>query len=95
MTAEARVRVRVSGRVQGVNYRWETKRAAERAGVRGWVRNRGDGTVEAVFEGARAALEAMLDWCRRGPPHAAVQTVTVDWESCCSETAGFEIRYGG
>ncbi len=61
------VRVLVSGRVQGVWYRQSCAQAARAAGVRGWVRNRADGRVEAWFEGGRSAVEAMLDWSRAGP----------------------------
>ena len=71
------VRVRVSGRVQGVWYRsWTVERAAL-YGLSGWVRNRADGTVEAVFAGHAAAVDAMVEECRQGPPAARVSGVTV------------------
>jgi acylphosphatase len=57
----------VSGFVQGVSFRWYTSRRAHTSGVQGWVRNQPDGTVEAVFEGERAAVEQMIEWCRDGP----------------------------
>ncbi|MCG6907061.1 MAG: acylphosphatase [Desulfobacteraceae bacterium] len=70
----------ISGRVQGVFYRMETLRAVEAiGGVTGWVKNRSDGTVEAVFEGPRGRVEAVLAWCRNGPPRARVTAVTVSW----------------
>lgn len=63
-----RARVFVSGKVQGVFYRDTTKKEADKRGVRGWVRNRKDGRVEAVFEGEAAAVDAMVAWCRIGSP---------------------------
>jgi acylphosphatase len=67
--------VRVSGRVQGVGYRGGLRSAALAQGVSGWVRNRRDGSVEAVLQGEAAAVEAVLDWARRGPPAARVAEV--------------------
>ncbi len=65
MVENVRARALITGRVQGVAYRYETQWAAERLGVSGWVRNRADGSVEAVFEGERPKVEEMLAWCRR------------------------------
>lgn len=64
----ARARVFVSGKVQGVFYRDTTKQEAQKRGVRGWVRNLRDGRVEAVFEGPKDAVDAMVAWCRVGSP---------------------------
>ena len=72
-----RRRVIVSGRVQGVFFRETTRHLAERAGVAGWVRNRPDGTVEAVFEGEWDAVEQVVEACRTGPPMAEVTNVEV------------------
>jgi acylphosphatase len=80
----------ISGRVQGVAYRIETQWAAERIGVRGWVRNLPDGRVEAVFEGGREEVDEILEWCRRGPALARVDAVDVRWEN---PTGGFT-RFG-
>ena len=81
----------VYGMVQGVFYRDTCRRMAWRQGVAGWVRNRPDGTVEAVFEGDQGAVYRMVAWARRGPPHA-----TVDWiETLAEEPEGlteFTIR---
>ncbi len=66
MVENVRARALITGRVQGVAYRYETQWAAERLGVSGWVRNRADGSVEAVFEGERPKVEEMLAWCREG-----------------------------
>lgn len=72
-----RRRVVVSGLVQGVFFRDTCQRTAAVAGVAGWVRNRPDGTVEAVFEGAPEQVERMVTWTRRGPAKAIVEQVTV------------------
>jgi len=83
------VRVVVSGRVQGVGYRaWVSRQAGERR-LRGWVRNRRDGTVEAVFVGAEEAVAGMVEACREGPSMAKVAEVMVDdWTGPALE--GFE-----
>ena len=75
------VRVRVSGRVQGVWFRGWTVERAVALGLSGWVRNRVDGTVEALFSGEAAAVDAMVEECRRGPPAARVSGLTVTLES--------------
>jgi acylphosphatase len=64
--------IRVKGRVQGVGYRYAFSDEAQRLGLRGWVRNRADGSVEALVQGAQEAVERMLAWARRGPRLAAV-----------------------
>lgn len=75
-----RRRVIVHGRVQGVFFRDTARRRAESGGVTGWVRNRPDGTVEAVFEGDREAVEALVVFCGEGPRGAQVERVEVDEE---------------
>ena len=82
----------VSGRVQGVFFRDSTQREARRLGVAGWVRNLEDETVEAVFEGESSAVEAMLDFCRRGPERARVEAVAVDADQPLEGLQGFDIR---
>ena len=72
-----RRRVVVRGYVQGVSFRYAAVRAAEARGVAGWVRNRGDGAVEAVFEGEDDAVEAMVGWCEHGPRGAEVDDIEV------------------
>lgn len=86
-----RLRVLIRGRVQGVNFRYATRAAALDLGLRGWVRNLRDGSVEAVFEGEEAGLRSALDWCRRGPPAARVEEVEEEWEEAQGE-AGFSVR---
>jgi acylphosphatase len=73
--------VRIYGFVQGVGFRFAVERAASSRGVAGWVRNRTNGAVEAVFEGEPEAVEALVDLCRRGPRGAVVERVDVDEES--------------
>jgi len=78
MTADRKVRAIISGRVQGVWYRAWTKKEATARGLNGWVRNRRDGTVEAVFAGEAGAVAAMLAACRDGPSRALVTNVAVE-----------------
>jgi len=72
------VHVRIAGRVQGVGYRAWTVDEARRRGLSGWVRNRADGDVEAVFSGPAATVDDMLAACRRGPFSARVDDVMID-----------------
>ncbi|MFB6122359.1 MAG: acylphosphatase [Haloferacaceae archaeon] len=91
MPDRTRAHVFVSGRVQGVYYRANTRDAARERGVDGWVRNLDDGRVEAVFEGDADAVEGMVEWCHDGSPAARVEDVTVDYEEPAGES-GFRIR---
>jgi acylphosphatase len=77
MAAVVRRRLLVSGRVQGVFYRQGCKREADRLGVTGWAKNLDDGRVEVVAEGEEAAVDALVAWCRTGPPRALVTKVDV------------------
>ncbi len=86
-----RRRVVISGRVQNVWYRDTCRAEALARDVAGWVRNRPDGSVEAVFEGSREAVEQMVSWCRAGPPRARVDHVEVSEEQVLDEV-GFAIR---
>lgn len=88
-----RVHARITGRVQGVAYRWYTQREAERLGLTGWVRNRLDGSVELVAEGPRSGLDALLAWCQDGPPVAAVGSVDPEFVEATGEFPGFTIRH--
>jgi acylphosphatase len=67
--------LRIAGRVQGVGYRYALQAEAQAGGISGWVRNRGDGTVEAVVQGDQQAVEKILAWAKRGPPAARVTEV--------------------
>jgi acylphosphatase len=86
-----RRRVVVSGQVQGVFFRDTCRRQARAYGVSGWVRNCPDGTVEAVFEGEPGAVDAMIEWVRRGPPTAQVDRVEVADEQPVGERS-FQVR---
>ncbi len=90
-----RVRIRVYGIVQGVGFRYYTKMHADRLGVRGYVENKPDGSVEVVAEGPRDKVEALLDIVRRGPPAAVVERVDVEYEEPRGEFDRFYIRYRG
>ena len=91
MAERTRAHVFVTGRVQGVFYRATTRDTARKHGVNGWVKNLDDGRVEAVFEGDREAVEAMVDWCHEGSPSASVDDVSVTYEDSES-LSGFDIR---
>ncbi len=93
MDEQVKAHLRISGRVQGVCYRLETKHAAEKWGAYGWVKNRPDGTVEAVVEGSRQAVEALIAWCKSGPALARVDEVAVTWMPHGGEFQSFEITY--
>jgi acylphosphatase len=90
---KARVRVLVSGRVQGVFFRVETADMAKRLGLTGWVRNLLDGRVEALFEGEKEHVEKVLEFCRRGPPGARVQSLNLKWEEWKGEFQNFRVAY--
>ena len=88
-----RVRVNVSGRVQGVFFRAETQREAMSLNLTGWVRNKADGGVEALLEGEDKNMDKMLEWCRKGPPAARVENVIVTEEPYTGEFNNFTIKY--
>jgi acylphosphatase len=83
-------RLRIHGRVQGVGFRHYMTREARRRGVAGWVRNRVDGTVEAIVQGSREAVDGLIAWARRGPPSAHVTDVEVSPDA--GEFDAFEQR---
>ena len=91
MSERVRARVRVRGRVQGVFFRAEARDRARSLGVAGWVRNVPDGSVEAVFEGDEQRVESMVEWMRRGPSGAAVESVEAVREEP-REEQGFFVR---
>lgn len=83
----------MAGFVQGVSFRYYTQRKAEQIGVVGWVRNRRDGSVEVMAEGARETLEALVEFLRVGPPAAHVSNLDVTWLEPTGEFASFDVRY--
>ncbi|HEY9708474.1 MAG TPA: acylphosphatase [Oculatellaceae cyanobacterium] len=88
---QIRAHVFISGRVQGVGYRYSTMDEADRLGVNGWVRNLPDGRVEAVFEGSRQVVDEMMRWCHKGSTAAVVKDVAVEYEEL-EGLRGFETR---
>ena len=86
------VQARVSGRVQGVSFRWYTEEQARRLGVTGWVRNEPDGSVLVHAEGDDEAVDDLVAWCRTGPSLARVSDVAVRAASATGATT-FETRY--
>jgi acylphosphatase len=88
-----RLKLIISGRVQGVCYRWFTRDTAVELSLTGWVRNLPDGTVEAVVEGEKEKLEQLLGWCRRGPDLARVTDIQAEWEEGTGEFQDFSIRH--
>lgn len=99
MQRPLRWRLRIHGKVQGVAFRASMVQQARRLGLVGWVRNRRDGSVEALVVGEAAALEAILRWSRRGPPSAQVSQVEIEREpgfdaSGAAEAAGAEALVG-
>jgi len=93
MEANARAHVIIQGRVQGVFFRLETQKAARQFGATGWVRNLPDGNVEAVMEGPREAVEALLNWCGEGPRMARVDKVDITRETFIGQFDSFEVTY--
>jgi acylphosphatase len=90
--SEARAHVRLSGRVQGVGFRYATADEARRQRLNGWVRNLDSGAVEAVFEGPRTRVVDMVKWCEEGPPGSYVRDLHVSWDEPLEQFARFEIR---
>jgi len=83
----------ISGKVQGVFFRVETQKAARGYGVTGWVRNLADGTVEALAEGERNRVDALIDWCQRGAPMSRVDRVDVEARDYSGSYDSFEVTY--
>ncbi len=86
-----RAHVFISGRVQGVGYRYSTVDTASQLGLTGWVRNLSDNRVEAVFEGVQDVVDDMVRWCHCGPPAAVVKDVVVEYEEP-EGLRGFEVK---
>lgn len=91
MSEDVRVHILVRGKVQGVGYRAFAQLHATKLGLRGWVRNCPDGTVESEAEGDRAVIEVFLSQLRKGPLFSQVETVQVDWAEANRQTEGFQI----
>ncbi|HVN84534.1 MAG TPA: acylphosphatase [Candidatus Binatia bacterium] len=91
-SSAVRLRAIVSGRVQGVGFRYSTLDEARRLGLTGWVRNRLDGSVELIAEGTRERLERLAIWCHDGPGGALVNHVETQWAEATGEFSGFTIH---
>jgi acylphosphatase len=88
----ARVRLKIYGRVQGVFFRASTLDKAKELGLSGWVRNNPDGSVEVLAEGFKEGIEKLVEWSRAGPRHAVVNRVDIQWERFVDEFTGFTIE---
>ncbi len=91
--AKTRARLLIKGVVQGVNFRYYTRREALRHNVTGWVSNLPDGSVAAILEGEEEEVEALIQWCRRGPSAAQVTELIVQPEDYRAEFQSFSIRF--
>ncbi|RTZ96727.1 MAG: acylphosphatase [Deltaproteobacteria bacterium] len=91
MDEQAGARVVISGKVQGVFFRVETQRAARQFNITGWVRNRSDGTVEALLEGTREDVGSLISWCHKGAPRSRVDRVDVEWKPHTGKFVRFDI----
>jgi acylphosphatase len=90
---KTRAKLLIKGVVQGVNFRYYTRREAMRHNVTGWVSNLPDGSVAALFEGAEEDVETMVQWCRKGPTSAQVTELIVQPEEYGGEFQSFSIRF--
>ena len=88
-----RARVVVSGLVQGVYFRQNTKDIASEHFVRGWVRNLRDGRVEALLEGDETSVRRVIEWCHKGPPKGRVESVDAEYQTYSGEFKDFTISY--
>ena len=88
-----RINVFVSGRVQGVAFRWVTVDVAQQKGVTGWVRNLRDGRVEVMAEGEEMVLKDFIEFLKKGPRYAKVKDIQVDWGAYKGEFRSFEVRF--
>ncbi|KPJ71316.1 acylphosphatase [Parcubacteria bacterium DG_74_3] len=93
MPEKVRVHILVSGLVQGVFFRAHTRKKAQELGIKGWVKNLGDGRVEAIFEGDEEMVREMLNWAKKGPSRAQVDGFEEEFEDYKGEFEDFEIRY--
>jgi acylphosphatase len=91
--AKMRAKLLIKGVVQGVNFRYYTRREALRSNVSGWVGNLPEGSVAAVLEGEEEDVEALILWCRQGPPSAQVTELIVQPEEYRGEFQSFSIRF--
>ena len=91
---KTRAHIFVTGRVQGVFFRLETKRNANFYNVKGWIRNLPDGRVEAMFEGEKEDVEKLIAFCKRGPLGARITNLESTWETYTGTFERFKVKYG-
>ncbi len=89
----ARLHIVIEGKVQGVFFRASTVEESCKLGLTGWVKNCPDGRVEAAFEGDKAKIEQIAEWCKKGPPGAVVRNVETNWEQATGDYDSFTIKY--
>lgn len=90
---QIRVHVLISGYVQGVAFRWNTRHKAQELGLSGWVKNLWDGRVEAVFEGPETAVHEAVAWCRHGERPARVENIEIKYSEATGEFKNFRVTY--
>jgi len=88
-----RVHLIISGRVQGVGYRYFVREKADQCNIKGWVKNNIGGTVEVVAEGDDKDIQTFVDYCRKGPSLSLIENVNINYEDPTKEFHGFEIRF--
>jgi acylphosphatase len=93
MNKKVRAHILVSGRVQGVFFRDSTRRIAEELGIFGWVKNSNNSKVEAVLEGEKEIIQKLIEWAKKGPVLARVNSIEIEWQDYKGEFKNFEIRY--
>ena len=93
MHLKEQLHVIISGRVQGVWFRVNTKRKATELGITGWVQNTSDGNVEAIFEGNTEQLNTMISWCHKGPELSQVTNVAITHKKFQGQFTTFTIKY--
>ena len=90
---QKQLKLKIYGRVQGVNFRWDVQKLANELGVAGWVRNAEDGTVEIVAEGTEKVLQKLLDSCYNINKYAKVDNIKVSWQEATGVFSNFNIKY--
>jgi len=89
---KVRAHIKLSGRVQGVAFRYYARDMAHKLGVGGWIRNLDNGDVESVIEGKKVSVQQMIAWCKKGPGLAIVENIEIDWQAYTAEFNEFHIR---
>ncbi len=87
-----RAHLLISGRVQGVGFRYRAQNIAQNLGVRGWIKNCWDGKVEVVMEGEEDKVKKLIDWCYQGPRSAEIEKIDLEWEEFKGEFTNFDIK---